>query len=136
MQTTPKNILVLSSHTDDGEIGAGGTLHKLASRGANIKYVAFSAAEDSVRSEFPNDILRREVIAATAQLSIPEANVRVLQYKVRYFPKHRQEILEDLILIRNSNDFDLVFVPSHDFKFGGHPRIQININFGLRNPME
>ena len=114
MQASVENILVLSSHTDDGEIGAGGTVHKLAQRGANITYVAFSAAEESVPDPFPRDVLRKEVLRATEQLCIPNNRVSVLDYKVRHFPENRQRILEDLIVLRNNHDFDLVFVPSPD----------------------
>ena len=37
-----KNVFVLSPHTDDGELGAGGTISKLNELGANIYYFAFS----------------------------------------------------------------------------------------------
>jgi LmbE family N-acetylglucosaminyl deacetylase len=107
-----KNILVLAPHTDDGELGAGGTIHKLASMGCNISYVAFSAAEESVPSEFAKDILRTEVLKATTKLNIPASNVEVLNYGVRNFPENRQKILDDLINIRKNNKFDLVLIPS------------------------
>ena len=36
-----KNVYVLAPHTDDGELGAGGLIAKLAELGANIYYFAF-----------------------------------------------------------------------------------------------
>ena len=42
------NILVLAPHTDDGELGCGGTISKFVKEGKNIYYVAFSTAEESV----------------------------------------------------------------------------------------
>jgi LmbE family N-acetylglucosaminyl deacetylase len=107
-----KNILVLAPHTDDGELGAGGTIDKLVKDGANVDYVAFSAAEDSVPNGFAKDILRTEVLNATAQLNIPSENVTVLKYKVRNFPENRQLILDDLIQIRKKKKYDLVLTPS------------------------
>lgn len=42
------NILVLAPHTDDGELGMGGTISKLIADGKEVTYVAFSTAEESV----------------------------------------------------------------------------------------
>lgn len=107
-----KKVLVLSPHTDDGELGAGGTINKLISNGCSVDYVAFSAAEDSVPSGFDKNILRTEVLKATMVLGIQKENVTVLSYKVRTFPSHRQQILDDLINIRKKKDYDLILTPS------------------------
>lgn len=55
------NILVLAPHTDDGELGLGGTISKLITEGKKVTYVAFSTAEESVPEGFPKDILKTEV---------------------------------------------------------------------------
>lgn len=47
------NILVLVPHTDDGELGMGGTINLLAERGKNITYADFSTAEKSVPDNSP-----------------------------------------------------------------------------------
>lgn len=107
-----KNVLVLAPHTDDGELGAGGTISKLIEEGANVYYVAFSTAEESVPDHLPKDILKTEVIAATKKLGIPERNLIILDYQVRKLNYARQEILEELIRIRREHDFDLVLLPS------------------------
>jgi len=107
-----KNILVLAPHTDDGELGAGATIAKLIESGANVTYVAFSTAADSIPAGFPNDILKIEVKKATETLGIPPQNLIVYDYQVRKLNYHRQEILEDLIKLRKSNKFDLVLTPS------------------------
>ena len=65
-----KNILVLAPHTDDGELGAGGTINKLIENGANVYYAAFSTAEESVPDGWPKDILKTEVKKATQKLGI------------------------------------------------------------------
>lgn len=64
------NILVLAPHTDDGELGLGGTISKLIELGKKVTYVAFSTAQQSVPEGFPKDILKTEVKKATAQLGI------------------------------------------------------------------
>jgi LmbE family N-acetylglucosaminyl deacetylase len=107
-----RNVLVLAPHTDDGEFGCGGTIARFIAEGAEVSYVAFSAAEKSVASEFPSDVLRREVVEATAILGIPRGNLRVLDFEVRDFPAHRQEILEILIRLQADLEPDMVFLPS------------------------
>jgi N-acetylglucosamine malate deacetylase 1 len=107
-----KNVLVLAPHTDDGELGAGGTIAKLISSGSKITYVAFSTAAQSVPEGFPSDILKTEVKAATKALGIDPENLIIYDYEVRKLGFHRQSILEDLITLRGQNDFDLVLTPS------------------------
>lgn len=110
-----KNVLVLAPHTDDGELGLGGTISKLIEEGKEVTYVAFSTAEASVPIGFPKDILKTEVKNATRQLGIKPENLLIYHYEVRKLNYSRQEILEELIRIRKSKHFDLVFIPSlHD----------------------
>ena len=109
------NILVLAPHTDDGELGLGGTINALSEMGKNVTYAAFSTAEESVPEGFPKNILREEVKSATAILGIKPENLLIFNYQVRKLTEVRQEILETLIEIKKNNSFDLVFIPSlHD----------------------
>ena len=78
-----KNVFILSPHTDDGELGAGGTISKLKELGANIHYFAFSTAEKSVPKGFKRTILKDEVFEATSALGIPKNNVHIFNYEVR-----------------------------------------------------
>jgi N-acetylglucosamine malate deacetylase 1 len=105
------NVLVLAPHTDDGELGAGGTISYLLERKAKIFYAAFSTARDSVPPGMPKDILKTEVKKATRQLGIDEKNLIIYDYQVRKLNYYRQEILEDLIRLRKKINFDLVLMP-------------------------
>jgi len=107
-----EKVLVLAPHTDDGEIGAGGYIAKLIENGAEVHYLAFSAAEESVPEGFERDVLRKEVLEATSCLGIREEHVTVLDYSVRKLEYRRQDVLEDLIKVRKSNKYDLVLVPN------------------------
>ncbi|MBD65290.1 MAG: LmbE family protein [Halobacteriovoraceae bacterium] len=107
-----KKVLVLSPHTDDGELGAGGTIARLVEAGADVFYMAFSTAEESVPEGHPKDILVKEVKTATGQLGIKPENLIVKRYKVRNLNYERQNILEDLIEVRKNHTFDLVLMPS------------------------
>ena len=105
-------VLVLAPHTDDGELGCGGTIHKLLALGKRVIYVAFSTCEESVPEGFPKDVLSKEVKAATQALGIPSEDLVILNYQVRYFPRDRQAILEDMVRLNKEYKPDLVFCPS------------------------
>ncbi len=108
-------VLVLAPHTDDGELGAGGTIVKLIEAGAEVHYAAFSTAEESVPEGMPKNILKKEVKLATKELGIKPENLMIYNYEVRKLSYVRQEILEDLIEIRKKENFDLILMPSlHD----------------------
>lgn len=107
-----KNILVLAPHTDDGELGLGGSINYFIEQGKNVVYAAFSTAEQSVPEGFPKGILKTEVKSATKKLGIREENLIIFDYQVRKLSYVRQEILEELIQIRKNFEFDLVFMPS------------------------
>jgi LmbE family N-acetylglucosaminyl deacetylase len=105
-------ILLLSPHTDDGELGCGASVAKLIRQGKEVIYVAFSACEQSVLPEFPKDILIQEVKAATKELGILTENLILHRFEVRTFNYHRQEILDLLIQLREDYKPDTVLIPS------------------------
>jgi LmbE family N-acetylglucosaminyl deacetylase len=107
-----KRVLILAPHTDDGELGCGGTIARLLEEGAEVFYVAFSTAEASVPEGFPSHQLELEVKNATAALGIPSKNLFIYKYQVRKLNYVRQEILEELIRLRPHFQPDVVFIPS------------------------
>ena len=116
-------ILVLAPHTDDGELGCGGSVARFVSEGKTVYYVAFSMAENSVPEGWPKDILKKEVRKATRVLGIPATQLTTLDYPVREFPRLRQEILEDMVRFRKDIQPDLVFVPSANDTHQDHETI-------------
>lgn len=109
---TFKKVLVLAPHTDDGELGAGGTIAKLVEAGSEVFYAAFSTAEQSVPDGFPKDILKSEVKKATLKLGIPASNLLIYNYEVRKLGYVRQQILEELIRLRIQISPELILMPS------------------------
>jgi LmbE family N-acetylglucosaminyl deacetylase len=103
--------LVLAAHTDD-EFGCAGLVARLVEAGTEIHLACFSACEESVPAGYPSDVLRREVLDAIKVLGIPEERLYLYDYRVRHFPAHRQEILEEFVSLRKRLDPDLVLVPS------------------------
>lgn len=108
-------ILLLSPHTDDAELGCGGSIAKFIRQGKKVYYAAFSACEQSVLPDFPKDILIHEVKEATAELGILPEDLFLYRYEVRTFNYKRQEILDDLIRLREQLKPDTVLMPClHD----------------------
>lgn len=109
---TFSRILILAPHTDDGELGCGGSISKFLEEKKHVFYAAFSIAEKSVPPEFPKDILESEFRKATGVLGIDKDNLTIYRHEVRTFSYHRQEILEDIIALKNEIKPDLIFIPS------------------------
>lgn len=108
-------ILVLSPHTDDGELGAGGTISKFLDEGKDVYYIAFSGCEASVPQGLPKNTLRKECKRSTKILGLKPDKVIIMDYEVRTLPEHRQEILEKLIKLKGEFQPEIVLVPSsHD----------------------
>jgi LmbE family N-acetylglucosaminyl deacetylase len=107
-----ERVLVLAPHTDDAEIGCGGTMARLLSEGVELHVAAFSTAEDSLPPGAPRDLLKIEFEAAMALLGIPPQNLHVYGYPVRQLSYHRQEVLEELVRLRSAINPDTVFLPS------------------------
>ncbi|HET7636653.1 MAG TPA: PIG-L family deacetylase [Candidatus Limnocylindria bacterium] len=104
-------VLVLGAHTDD-EFGCVGTVRRLIESGEEVHLATFSSAEESVPEGFDRDVLKREVRAAIDVMGIPPERFRLFDYPVRHFPTRRQEILEDLIVLRREIQPRMVFLPS------------------------
>jgi LmbE family N-acetylglucosaminyl deacetylase len=95
-------------------LGCGATIHRAISEGAHVTYIAFSTVEESVPDGYPKDQLKKELKKATASLGILEENLIIFKYTVRKLNYVRQEILEELIKIRNERQVDMVFMPVLD----------------------
>ena len=106
------NILILSPHTDDAELGCGGTIIKLIEQNKNIIWCVFSTAEDSLPDNLPPDTLKKEFLDVCKKLNLNEDQYLIHNYAVRKLPDFRQEILEKLVKIKNEFNPDLVIGPS------------------------
>jgi LmbE family N-acetylglucosaminyl deacetylase len=100
----PLNILCLGAHSDDIEIGCGGTILKLLSEypGSTVTWVVFAASE---RREVEARGSAADFLAAAAS-----STVRTHQFRESYFPYVAAEIKDTFEALRRSiGDPDLVF---------------------------
>lgn len=110
-----KKALILAPHTDDGELGCGGTIAKMLEAGCDVHYVAFSDCKISVPPPFPKDILRTELFSAMNLFGIAKDNVTILDFGVRTFAARRQDILDEMIQLKQKIQPDIIFCPTtHD----------------------
>lgn len=72
-----ETILILAPHTDDGELGMGGTIARFIENGFNVHYAAFSTADKSLPEGLHPKTLLFEVKAAIAKLGIKKENLHV-----------------------------------------------------------
>jgi LmbE family N-acetylglucosaminyl deacetylase len=108
----PKKILVLAPHTDDGELGCGGSIAKFCAEGKEVFYAAFCLCSKSLPDTLPANTLELECKKATSVLGIHSANLILFKYEVRELPASRQKILEELLQLNKHINPDLVMLPS------------------------
>lgn len=108
----PKKILVLAPHTDDGELGCGGTIAKFCAEGREVYYAAFCLCSKSLPAALPDNTLEQECRKATAILGITPANLILFNYEVRELPQSRQQILEELLKLNKDINPDMVLLPA------------------------
>lgn len=97
-----EKILALSPHTDDVELGAGGTIAKLVETGCQVNMFVFSWCDSKQNIE--------TVKKASQILGINE--LKIFDFERRRFPQQRQEILQILYDYNQKNEVDLVLTPA------------------------
>lgn len=104
-----RTILVLAPHTDDAELGCGGTIAKAIEAGDRVVVVAFSNAEQSLPVGSEANRLEIEMRNALTLLGVAKEDVRIEHFPVRKFGEHRQAILEAMLRYRAELSPDIVF---------------------------
>jgi len=112
MEKNSMKVLVLSPHTDDAELGCGASIVKFIENGYELLWVVFSVAEESLPSSLPSDTLKNEFLDVIRAIGLREENCNIHNFKVRHLNENRQDVLEELIKIRNGFKPELVVTPS------------------------
>ena len=98
-----KKALVLSPHTDDAELGCGGTIAKMIEEGWEVHIIYFSA----VAERYPN--LVEEAAKSSEIMGVTH---EILDFYTRFFPRDRQGILQALYDHSRTIEYDVVFTPT------------------------
>ncbi len=103
------DILVLSPHVDDGVIGCGGTIAKLAeSQDISIRYLVFSPRSE----EYGHDVLGPELLNSIKELGLSEDNIEYLDFDTRVFPENRQRLTDIIYKIKEESEVNTIFTPT------------------------
>jgi LmbE family N-acetylglucosaminyl deacetylase len=105
-------ILILAPHPDDGELGCGATISRLKNQGSEVFYAVFSPCNKSLPEGFSENQIYNELDDALSVLGIDNNHILKFNFPVRDFPQYRQQILEELIVLRKNIKPDLVFIPN------------------------
>jgi N-acetylglucosamine malate deacetylase 1 len=115
-RTDKIKALILSPHTDDAELGCGGSIAKFLDTGHNIYWVVFSSAEESLPKNLPKDTLKREFLNVIKSFKMKDNNYRLFDFKVRSLTNYRQNVLDELVKIQKKFQPEIVIGPSlNDF---------------------
>lgn len=108
-----KKALFISAHPDDTEFGAAGLVQVLIEKGVEVHLAVLSNPVESLPSGTDSQKLLNEQKASTEILGL-KSDIHFYNYPVRKFSYYRQEILEDLIKLRESIKPDLVVTSSEN----------------------
>ena len=87
----PERILVLAPHTDDAELGAGGSMAKWLEAGVDLHVAVFSTAEESLPAGSAPTRLADECHASLDALGVKPENRQIMHYPVRKLGYHRPQ---------------------------------------------
>lgn len=116
-------VLFLSPHTDDIELGCGATISKLIEEKHEIFVSIFSVCENSLPPGYEQGTLIKESLNSLKRLGINKKNIIYFDYEVRNFTYKRQQILDDIIVLKKKISPDMIFIPSIDDYHQDHKTI-------------
>lgn len=109
-----KKTLVISTHTDDAELGCGGTMSRLIDDGKEVFYVALSNCKNAIPAGFKKDMLNKECLNATSILGIKKNKVFIFELENKIFPHIRDKVFEILEKLNKEIKPDTVLIPSQN----------------------
>ena len=103
------NILILSPHADDAEIGAGATIVRFKEAEHNLFWITFCPCKEPFSAKYNKETQLKE---SNDVVDFLGAENKTFNYDVRKLDEHRGEILNELIKVKKSFMPDLVIGPS------------------------
>lgn len=98
------NILAISPHTDDAELGCGGSLARMVAEGHSVEVLALGTGNADSGATV------QEYRDSMNVLGISDFYTR--DYRCRKYHERRQDILDCFVAFDMQQELDIVFVPS------------------------
>ena len=108
----PNCILILAPHTDDAELGCGGSMARFIRENFQVYVAVFSTAAESLPTDVPSNTLIKEFQTSMKILGVPASRQFIHKYPVRRLQDFRQEVLDHIIDLKRVIEPDIVFIPS------------------------
>lgn len=105
-----KKILIVSPHTDDGELGCGATMSRKMDEGDEVHYLAFTSVIKTDNGKI--DIIEEAKKSIVEVYGIHPECFYYGDMEIRNFSKCRQVILDWMIELNERHKYDMVFIPS------------------------
>jgi N-acetylglucosamine malate deacetylase 1 len=108
---TLNKVLFLSAHPDD-EYSCSGTLSRFIEEKREIFYAVFAFCKGPFPKGYSINYDKKEVKNSLRILGIKDINSFLFNFQERHLSKHRQEVLDELIILKNKINPDLVLLPA------------------------
>lgn len=96
--------LLLAPHSDDAEIGCGGTIARFIEEGHDILWIVFVGRQNTLRDG--------EHVSAVEEIGLKKGNCTTLEYTMNRIHERNQDVLDYLFSIKTGFKPDLVIGPS------------------------
>jgi LmbE family N-acetylglucosaminyl deacetylase len=104
--------LVISPHPDDGILGCGSTISRLAESNTEVHYIIFSTTDFETSGAHNSGEILSILKMSLIELGLLPERISLYNFNTRNFYKSRQEILEILIGLRDHIHPQQIFMPS------------------------
>ena len=110
----------MAPHTDDVELGCGATLARCLEDEAGVHVAAFSTARQSLPEGMEVDTLKRSFMRRWGIMIFRIIHLHLFDFQVRRLHDKRQEVLDQLVDLKNKIDPDIIFTPSSNDQHQDH----------------
>ena len=108
----PNKILFVSPHTDDIELGCGGSIKRFIEENKEVYCIILSDCRNAIPEGFKEDALNKECFNSLTSLGVKKNNIFIFQVENKEFQKNNRKIYFILEDLKEKIKPDLVVIPS------------------------
>jgi len=108
----PNKIIFVSPHTDDIELGCGGSIRRFVEEKREVYCIILSDCRNAIPKGFKEDALNKECVNSLTSLGVKRKNIFIFQVENKEFQKNNRKIYSILEDLKEKIKPDLVVIPS------------------------